>query len=405
MPHRLLFFLTQPVHKENDMKLMCLLILVLSTPLANGEGISGEHKRKAELAIHRAVEYLGSRQHPNTLGWDDDPETQVLPAITGLVVQGMMLDPGIDETHPLVIQGTRYILKYAKEDGSIHDGMLPSYNTAICLSALGMVRKPEALEAVLAGQKYLKSLQYSDANPDNPNDPGFEGPIDIDHPYFGGVGYGKHGRPDLSNLSFFIQALHDTGVSTNDVAFQRAQVFLSRVQMFDAVNEMAYADGSSQGGFIYATVPDIESVDGQAGQSMAGDIVETSEEGDELTRLRAYGSMTYAGFKSLVYANIHPDDPRMASAWKWIEANYTLEENPGMGEQGFYYYLCTMARALDAFGVDEINGHNWREEMIDRIFELQYVNGAFKTLNPRWMENNDVLITAYALIALQHAAH
>ncbi len=386
-------------------KVISLILLMLCAPLAIGADISAEHKRKAELTIHRAVEYLTTRQHPNTRGWDDDPDTMVIPAITGLVVQGLMLDPGVDETHPLIIQGTRYILKYVNDDGSIHAGMLPSYNTSICISALSMVHKPQALDAMLAGQKFIKTLQYSSSNPNNPNDPGFESPITIDHPYFGGVGYGEHGRPDLSNLSFFIQALHDTGVSTNDVAYQRALVFLSRVQMADEVNEMPYADGSSQGGFIYATVPDLESVDGIAGQSQAGDIVETTEEGDELTRLRAYGSMSYAGFKSLVYANIDPDDPRMVSAWNWIENNYTLDENPGLDMQGYYYYLCTMSRALDAFGVDEINGHNWREEIIEKLYELQYVNGAFKVLNPRWMENNDVLIAAYALIALQHAAH
>lgn len=384
-----------------------LLILISLTLASNAfaQEISGEHKRKAELVINRTVEYLTTRQHPQTHGWDDDPDTMTIPAITGLIIQGLMLDPGIDETHPLVIQGTRYLLKFVNEDGSIHSGMLPSYNTSICVSALASVRKPEALEAMLNARAYLKTLQYADINTNNPNDPGFEEPITIAHPYYGGVGYGEHGRPDLSNLSFFIQALHDSGVSTNDVAFQRAQVFLARVQMLDQVNDMPYADGSSQGGFIYATVPNIESVDGIAGQSQAGDIIETTKDGDELTRLRAYGSMTYAGFKSLVYANIDPDDPRMTSAWKWIEDNYTLEENPGMGEQGYYFYLCTMARALDAFGVDEVNGHNWREEMIDKIYELQFINGAFKVLNPRWMENNDVLIAAYALIAIEHAAN
>jgi len=389
----------------HDSKVFILVatLLLLVAPKAHAQPIDGPHKRQAKLGIERAVEYLSSRQNPNTLGWDDDPDVQALPAITGLVIEGFMLDPGIDETNPYVIQGVRYILSYAHENGSIDGGILPSYNTSICLSALSYVHMPEALEAVLKGQTFLKTLQYSDDNIDNPNDPGFEEPIDINHPYYGGVGYGQHGRPDLSNLSFFVQALHDTGVSTNDPAFQRAQVFLSRVQMSDRVNEMPYADGSDQGGFIYATVPDIESVDGQVGQSQAGTMIENTEDGQELTRLRAYGSMTYAGFKSLIFANIDPDDPRMVDAWKWIEANYTLEENPGLGKQGYYYYLATMARALDAFGVDEINGHNWREEMIDKLAELQFTNGAFKVFNDRWMENNDVLITAYGLIALEHA--
>lgn len=387
--------------------LISVLVLVLLAPsgYAQSSGISADHKRRAELIAMRAMDYLTSRQNMETMGFDDDPETQTLPAITGLVITGFMLDPGVDERHPVVSTATRYLLKHVQPDGGIYKDILPSYNTAICVTALALVNRPEATSAMLKGTDFLRTLQYSDTNSDNPNDPAFEEPITINHPYYGGVGYGKHGRPDLSNLGFFIQAMHDAGVSTNDVAFQRAQVFLSRVQMSDNVNEMPYADGSEQGGFIYATVENIESVDGMAGQSMAGTTTETKDDGHEIVRLRAYGSMTYAGFKSLVYSNLDPDDPRITEAWKWIKQNYTLEENPGVGMQGYYYYLCTMARALDAAGINEINGRNWREELIDKIFEIQFDNGAFKTFDSRWMENNDILIAAYALIAVQHARH
>ena len=383
--------------------LATLTMILTPAQLIQAQTISGEHQRKAELIAARAMEYIQSRQNPDTLGFDDDPEAQTLPAITGLVVTGFMLDPGVDERHPVVLTGTRYILKHQQPDGGIYKDMLPSYNTAICLSALAMVNKPEALSGMLKGRDFLKTLQHGDFNSNNPEDPGFEEPIGTDHPYYGGVGYGKHGRPDLSNLSFFIQALHDTGLSTNDPAYQRALVFLNRVQMNDAINDMPYADDSDQGGFIYATVPNIESVDGLAGQSQAGTTTETLDDGTEIVRLRAYGSMTYAGFKSLLFADLDPDDPRIAAAWDWIENNYTLEENPGMGMQGYYYYLCTMARALDAMGIDEINGRNWREDMIDKLEELQHPSGAFRIVESRWMENNDILIAAYALIAVQHA--
>lgn len=383
--------------------LATLTMIIAPAPLTQAQTISGEHQRKAELVADRAMAYIESRQNPDTLGFDDDPDAQTLPAITGLVVTGFMLDPGVDERHPVVLTGTRYILKHQQPDGGIYKDMLPSYNTAICLSALAMVNKPEALSGMLKGRDFLKALQHGDFNSNNPEDPGFEEPIGLDHPYYGGVGYGKHGRPDLSNLSFFIQALHDTGLSTNDPAYQRALVFLSRVQMNDAINDMPYADDSDQGGFVYATVPNIESVDGLAGQSQAGTTTETLEDGTEIVRLRAYGSMTYAGFKSLLFADLDPDDPRVSAAWDWIQKNYTLEENPGMGMQGYYYYLCTMARALDAMGIDEINGRNWREDMIDKLEQLQQPSGAFRVVESRWMENNDILIAAYALIAVQHA--
>jgi squalene-hopene/tetraprenyl-beta-curcumene cyclase len=378
--------------------------LILTTSLsAHAQSISPEHKRKADVIVSRAMAHLEARQNPITMGFDDDPETQTMPAITGLVLTGFIMDPGIDERNYVVSTAARYILNHQQPDGGIYKDALPSYNTAICLSALSMMNTVQAMDGMLRGREFLKTLQYSNRNDKNPNDPGFDEPIDISHPYFGGVGYGKHGRPDLSNLSFFIQALHDTGVSTNDPAYQRALVFLSRVQMTDSINEMPYADESDQGGFIYATVPNIESVDGIAGQSQAGTFTETTSEGKEIVRMRAYGSMTYAGFKSLLFADLLPDDPRIVEAWKWIQANYTLEENPGMGMQGYYYYLCTMARALDELGVHEVNGRNWREDMIDKLFELQYGTGEFKVLETRWMENNDILITAYGLIAAQHA--
>jgi squalene-hopene/tetraprenyl-beta-curcumene cyclase len=363
-----------------------------------------ETRARARAAIDRAIAYLQTQQNAETGGWRESTDGPSYPAITGLVVTGMMLDPRIDERDPTVAAGVRNILSYAKPEGGIHDGALPTYNTAICLSALAKVRLPEATSAVSAGQGYLRTLQYHGSNTGGDEAPTFTEPVTEDHPYYGGVGYGRHGRPDLSNLGFFLQALHDTGVSTEDPAVKRAMVFLERVQMLDETNDMAYADGSNQGGFIYATVPNLESVDGRAGQSMSGTVEETNEEGGRLTRLRAYGSMTYVGFKSLVYADLSSGDPRVDAAWRWINEHYTMDENPGMGDQGRYYYYCSMARALDAFGAEEVAGRDWRADLVTTLTALQEPDGSFRMLNDRWMEADPVLVTAYALIALQHAA-
>ena len=60
---------------------------------------------------------------------------------------------------------------------------------------------------------------------------------------------------DVYNLPDFLQALEDAGVPGDDPAVQRALTFLERTQMLDSVNDMPYAQGSKQGGFIYATSP------------------------------------------------------------------------------------------------------------------------------------------------------
>ncbi len=87
--------------------------------------------------------------------------------------------------------------------------------------------------------------------------------------------------------------------------------------------------------------------------------------------------MTYAGLKSMIFAGVKADDPRVKGAVKWIKAHYTLSANPGMGfsgsgtktEDGLYYYYHTFAKALSALGLHDLeddNGvkHDWRHDVL-----------------------------------------
>jgi squalene-hopene/tetraprenyl-beta-curcumene cyclase len=209
-----------------------------------------------------------------------------------------------------------------------------------------------------------------------------------------------------------MQALSDAGVSPEDPSVQRALVFLQRTQMLGTVNDMPYAKGSKQGGFVYATVENAQSVDGRAGQSHSKETIEeTLDDGTKVSRLRCYGSMTYAGFKTYIYAQLPKDDPRVKAAYEWICKNYSVKENPGMGQEGLYYYYVTMSRALKAWGEPTIDAvsdgktqtHRWSAELIDKLAELQNEDGSFKSVSNRWMENNQIMITSFALIALGEA--
>ncbi len=375
---------------------------------------------QAEAMIERAEAFLRSRQDKVTGGWsvpqtDKEGNTPPnLPGISALVLMGMLMDPKADaEKDPTISAGVKYLLNFQQGDGGMYDKILPGYNTALSVSALSRVNTPRAREAVNKGVTFLRSLQWSEAS--DPQTGGKEAPKPVtrEHPFYGGVGYGKHGRPDNSNLNIFIQALQDAGVSPEDEAVQRALVFLRRTQMDDRINDMPYAKGSRQGGFVYATVENAESVDGRAGQSMAGTIEETLSDGTKASRLRAYGSMTYAGFKTYLYAQLPKDDLRVTAAWDWIRRNYTVQENPGMGTDGLYYYYVVFARALAATGRAEIElldaqnsssgeNRNWRADLVERLQALQQDDGSFKSVDDRWMENNPELITAYSLLALRH---
>lgn len=403
----------------NSIVARCTLLLAAGCAIAGiapvASAIDPAHEAQANRMSARAIEWLRTKQDKSTGGWAVSPDRPAYPAITGLIINGMLMEPGIDARDPGVARGISFMLSYAQEDGGIYDRVLPNYNTAICLSALALAKTEEADRVIPGAQAFLRGLQYGESA-DTTTAAGSETKVvERSHPFYGGVGYGNHGRPDNSNLSLMLQGLHDSGVSGDDPAFERALVFLARTQMLDSVNDMPYADHTAQGGFIYATSPDAESVDRLVGQSQAGIIDETLENGQTMSRLRSYGSMTYAGFKSYLYADLSRDDPRVVAAYEWLRRNYTMEENPGLGTDGMYYYFVTLARALDAWGEptievvagpsddSRVESRDWANDLIDRLATLQNEDGSFKSVDDRWMESDPVLITAYALLALQHA--
>jgi squalene-hopene/tetraprenyl-beta-curcumene cyclase len=118
--------------------------------------------------------------------------------------------------------------------------------------------------------------------------------------------------------------------------------------------------------------------------------------------------MTYAGFKSMIYAGLSPDDVRVRAAFDWIRRNWTFDENPGLGLQGLYYYYHTMSRALRAAQQDTIAGidgktHDWRQELIDAIASRQTADGCWVNTADRWLEGEPVMATIDALLALEEA--
>ncbi len=377
-------------------------------------GMDAEHRQRADDMRAKAADWLRAQQDSTTGGWPSSGEGPQFPAISALAATGLAREKGAPNAEAAA-RAVSYVLSFRQPDGGVYDRLLPSYNTSIALSLLGRWNTPEAADAALAAQEFLRSLQWSEiaalsnATPESPS------AVDRSHPFYGGIGYGRHGRPDLSNLSMMLQGLHDSGVPGEDAAFQRALTFLARVQMLDGVNDMPYAAGSKQGGFVYATSVNKDQVgSGQTQvEEAAAMIEETLDDGTKVSRLRCYGSMTYAGFKSLIFADLARDDERVLAAYDWIRRHYTMEENPAMGTDGLYYYYLSAARALRAWGGDSIvtlteqdaegRVRDWANDLVDALAGLQEPDGRFRSVDDRWMENHEVLITSYALLALQEA--
>ncbi|MCC7291362.1 MAG: terpene cyclase/mutase family protein [Phycisphaerales bacterium] len=366
--------------------LICM-ILAAPTQLAALQAPEARIEIAAQRAVDKGLESLLAAQRPDG-GWELQGQSH--PAITALAAQCLIRHPRYGPSHPAVERALAFMLRSRHEDGGIYvegDGM-PNYHTSVALMALSATRDEKYQADIEAARRFLKKIQWDE---------------DEDHDkssvWYGGQGYGNSKRPDLSNTQMMVEALHDSGLSKDDPAYQKAMAFISRCQMLSETNDQPFARGSRDGGFIYSPA--------NGGESKAGtELVEGTP------RLRSYGSMTYAGFKSLLYANVGRDDPRIKQALEWIRKHYTLDQNPNMPDkqslEGLYYYYHVFARAMKAWNEATIvdaggTTHHWREDLCRKLVSLQREDGSWVNEADRWYEGSPVLVTCYAVLALETA--
>ncbi|RMG36419.1 MAG: hypothetical protein D6725_10670 [Planctomycetota bacterium] len=357
---------------------LCLAAVSFAPVSAVRAARVGPSQQLLQKMRQRAIDYLRTTQ--DDAGWWSSPSA---PGITALVTTAL-LKSGVGPDDPTVARALKFLERFVQPDGGIYhpESKHRNYETSIAVLAFQAANKDGRYDKVITrAVRFLKKLQWDED----------EG-IDEDDPAYGGAGYGSHERPDLSNTQFFLEALRASGVPPNDPAVQKALKFVSRCQNLESEhNTTPFAAKVNDGGFYYTPAA--------GGTSQAG---KTPNGG-----LRSYGSMTYAGLKSMIYAGLSKDDQRVKAAVAWIRMFYTLKENPGLGKQGLFYYYHTFAKALDAYGVDvfvDASGqpHDWRKELAEALAALQRPNGSWVNTVPRWYEGDPNLATAYALLALSY---
>lgn len=301
--------------------------------------------------------------------------------ITGLVTSSL-LRSGQTPEDPLVKKGLEFLVSKQQTTGGIHTptSRHQNYETCIAILALSDANQDGRYDAVIKkAEQFLRGLQWDEG----------EG-IETTDGAYGGGGYDSKQRPDMSNTQFLIEALKKAGVASDDPAMQKALVFVSRAQNLESThNQLPYAGKVNDGGFIYTPA--------KGGESKAG----TTDNGGH----KSYGSITYAGLKSMIYAGLTKDDQRVKAATAWLRKHYTLEENPNMGKQGLFYYYQTMAKTMAALEVDEFEDdkgqkHLWKKDLSEKLASLQQKNGSWVNEADRWYEGDPNLVTAYCLLAL-----
>lgn len=359
-----------------------LFVAFLYTPVANADEPAKKGDAKTyEQVVAKAIDYLSTKGQAA----DGSFNAAAGPGVTGLVTAAI-LSQGRTPEDPVVAKGLKYLMGFVHDDGGIYgEGSFhKNYETALGVMAFSAANRGGKYDALLKkADAFLKSNQWGGEDGKKPSD--------IE---YGGAGYGKHKRPDLSNTSFMIDALKASGNDANSEAIQQALIFVSRCQNLETEhNTTPFAAKNPDGGFYYTPAA--------GGSSQAG-------KDDATGGLRSYGSMTYAGLKSMIYAGLKADDPRVAAAVNWLKKHYALDENPGMGQAGLYYYYHTFAKALNALGQDKFVdedgvAHDWRSELIAELAKRQRADGSWVNENPRWLEGDANIVTGYALLALAQA--
>ena len=346
-----------------------------------------------QLEVKRAVEkglsWLNTEQNRTSGHWGDSN----YPALTGLALRANLGAPDSEvdaRTEKILSRGFEFLSSKVQSDGGIYGKGLASYNTSICMMALMQTKNPK-FEPIIAKARNFLINQQSD----------FDQKGEVDNNFDGGIGYGSTwAHSDLSNTHLAMEALFYAKKSFQskegeslDLDWDAAISFVSKCQNLKTTNSEEWVSEhvDDKGGFIYFP-----------GNSMAGD---RETRGNQVA-LRSYGSMSYAGLLSFIYAEMNADDERVKAVRAWLSQNFSVKENPGMGPQGLYYYYHTMAKALSLSGTKEIQDasgkvRDWRKELAMELINNQNPEGFWINENGRWWEKDPILVSCYAILSLE----
>ena len=374
------------------MKYLYFILFILILPCwvlakENPENLS--LKLEIERSISMGLSWLDQEQNRTSGNWG----LEEYPALTGLAVRSFLGHPSRDipqKYEKTIGKGLGFIRNSVQSDGGIYGKGLASYNTSICMMAL-MQAKGKSDEGIIKNARKFLVNQQSD----------FDKKDITDNVFDGGVGYGSRwAHSDLSNTHLAMEALfyakktfqNEEG-DIMDLDWDAAISFVSKCQNLPTTNQEKWVSEhpDDRGGFVYFP-----------GSSMAGEREETNGS----IALRSYGSMSYAGLLSFIYAEMDSADPRIVAVRKWLSNNYTIKENPGMGPQGLYYYYHTMSKALSLSGISVLKDQDgkeqdWRKELSLHLLNLQSKDGSWMNDNGRWWERDPVLVSSYALLTLE----
>jgi len=325
------------------------------------------------------------------------------PAFTGLIVTALGGAPkSLKEKYkPAVDKGIGYLLSKINADGSVGEGptgtFVKTYATGIALMAFASVERTDKVaNAIRGAHAYMKQNQLKEGKD------------------AGGMGYGDDqggGRKAIANLSttgFAAEGLHQSGLPQDDEFWKLVVKYVRKCQNNSETNNDPefVAELKSKGlvvgddgSLYYSTVADPKAQK-----------VGTKKVADKES-IAGYGSMTYDGIKTYLYAGLKKDAPEVKAAVDWVRKNYSVEFHPGFPFdaakrqhlRGLYHYYLVMSRALDALGenpFETFDGkkHDWAREIAGQLVTQVKESKMWQNDNSAWFEGDPLLTTSYVLV-------
>lgn len=379
-----------------------IAILFITGALASGtdENVPGKAvvetkaspKEAAAAYIAKGVKWLADNQKD-----DGSFSNAQYPGLSGLALWAVAAsgDPAYSN---VVKRGGDFIISKAQPDGGIYTpfpgrqgGGLSTYNTAVCLTAIAATGRDDITELVLNARTFLANSQLTG-----------------DDSFSGGFGYdpgGSRRYADLMNTHFVMEAMRRTQHYEDKrlAGGKRADINWEAALKFAESLHNGPDTGDNAGGFVYSPA------DAKAGTTKTKTDDSNDEQSEEKIVMKSYGSITYAGLLALVYCDIDRTDPRVRSTLDWAAKHWTLDENPGVGDQGLYFFYNVISRSMSATELDAIPREkggeiDWAHEVITKVSSLMREDGSWVNKNGRFWENDPVLSTAYSVLALEFAA-
>ena len=201
-----------------------------------------------------------------------------------------------------------------------------NYVTSVNVMALAAANRDDKYKPVIGNAaEFLKKLQWDEGEGKTPKDD-----------FYGGAGYDSKSRPDLSNTQFFLDALASGRRADRRPGVQEGALSSSAAARTSRASTTT-ARGPARSTTAASSTP----------RPAAATPKPTTARRQPLA---GYGSMTYAGIKSMIYCGVRQGRSANVEGAGVDRKNYTLDANPGMppqlAQRGLYYYYHTMAKCL-----------------------------------------------------------